>query len=107
MIDVFSETVEFIQQVSQCEMILSSSLHGLITADALKIPNRWIKLSDKIRGNDYKFADYYSAFGLKNIRPNHLDSTYKISSYNEVYESWQRPGLEQIKQELLEAFPLL
>ena len=105
-IDVFSETIEFLQQVTQCEMILSSSLHGLIIADALNIPNGWIKLSDKIRGNDFKFADYYSTFGLNDIKPIHFAAASKISDYAQIYESWQRPNLDQIKQSLIKSFPL-
>lgn len=104
-IDVFSETVDFLQQVSQCEIILSSSLHGLITADSLNIPNSWIKLSDKIRGDDFKFADYYSIFGFDNVQPTSFSTTAKTSDYVHTYESWQRPGLDKIKQMLLKSFP--
>lgn len=45
-----------------CKCILSSSLHGLIFADALGIPNRRIVLSDEIIGGDLKFDDYYSVY---------------------------------------------
>lgn len=104
-IDVFSETIDFLQQVSQCEFILSSSLHGLIIADALNVPNSWIKLSNKIRGNDFKFADYYSIFELENVQPVTFSAAATTSGYAQTYESWQRPGLDRIKQELLKSFP--
>ena len=39
-------------------------MYGLIVADVLYIPNVRMILSDKISGGDYKFNDYYSAFGL-------------------------------------------
>lgn len=45
-----------------CKCVLSSSLHGLIVADALGVPNRRIVLSDKIIGGDLKFDDYYSVY---------------------------------------------
>lgn len=58
---------EFSKQVSSCEMILSSSLHGLILSDSLGIPNRRFILSDKILGGDFKYHDYYS--GVNSIAP--------------------------------------
>ena len=48
-----------INQILQCEKILSSSLHGIIISDAYQIPNRQIQLSDKVVGSEFKFADYY------------------------------------------------
>lgn len=104
-IDIFSETVEFLRQVSQCEIVLSSSLHGLIAADALQIPNAWIKLSNNLRGNDFKFADYYSVFDLESTQPYPFSATTNIESLRSIYETYQRPGLNQIKQQLLNAFP--
>lgn len=105
LIDVFSDTTDFITQVAQCEVILSSSLHGLITADALDIPNAWIKLSDKVRGNDFKFADYYSIFDLNSLQPFPLLADTKISALTTIRDSYHRPSIEQIKKDLYDSFP--
>lgn len=48
-----------IDQMLECEKILSSSLHGVIISDAYKLPNRQIQLSDKVIGSEFKFSDYY------------------------------------------------
>ncbi len=104
-IDIFSDTIDFLQQIDQCELILSSSLHGLIIADALQIPNGWLKLSQRVRGNDYKFADYYSVFGLKEMKPYPFSTTTTITDLNNLVETYSRPGLDQIKQQLYESFP--
>lgn len=48
------------QKILECDVILSSSLHGLIFADAMNVPNMWIKVSNNIKGGSFKFLDYYS-----------------------------------------------
>ena len=54
--------IQVARDMLSCICILSSSLHGLIFADALGIPNRRIVLSDEIIGGDLKFDDYYSVY---------------------------------------------
>lgn len=52
-------------EISRCEHVLSSSLHGLITAHAYGLPAGWIELGDRVTGGRYKFDDYHSAFGVR------------------------------------------
>lgn len=105
LIDVFSETRDFITQVAQCDVVLSSSMHGLITADALGVPNAWIRLSGKVWGRDFKFADYYSVFGFSDISPFHFSGTTSKEDVMKLIDTYSRPGLAQIKENLVKAFP--
>lgn len=59
-IDVQQPVEYFVREMLQCEYVISSSLHGLILADAYKIPNQWIVFGKKLKGGDFKFQDYYS-----------------------------------------------
>ncbi len=104
-IDIFSDTLDFLQQVDQCEMILSSSLHGLIIADSLEIPNAWIKLSERVRGNDFKFADYYSVFGLEDMQPSPFSGETQVKDLDKIIDCYARPKLDSIKKYLHKAFP--
>ena len=61
-IDVTKNPICVLNEIAQCEVILSSAMHGLIVADSLNIPNQWIKFGDELYGGDYKFYDYYSVF---------------------------------------------
>ncbi|SHL15681.1 polysaccharide pyruvyl transferase family protein [Flavobacterium xanthum] len=62
-INVRQQPITVLKEMDACKHIISSSLHGLICADSLGIPNRWIKLSELL-GNDFKFNDYYSVFDI-------------------------------------------
>lgn len=64
-IDVRQHPSIVIKQIAECEVIISSSLHGLIIADSFGIPNIHIVVSNKLLGDGFKFDDYYSAYGLK------------------------------------------
>ncbi len=63
-LDIQDSPMDFLAGMASCETIVSSSLHGLITADSLNIPNAWIKFSDDLQGGHFKFFDYYSIYGL-------------------------------------------
>ncbi|MDY6838667.1 MAG: polysaccharide pyruvyl transferase family protein [Thermodesulfobacteriota bacterium] len=104
-IDILSPGKSFLREVASCEFILSSSLHGLITADAFGIPNAWIKLSDKVRGQDFKFHDYYSVFGTECPAPLDLTSDISPKSIAELADSYMRPNLSRLREQLLYAFP--
>lgn len=66
-IDVLDSPKNVIYKIQQCEYIASSSLHGLIIADAYHIPNiRFVSrktMPDSFY--DFKFDDYYSSIGTQ------------------------------------------
>jgi pyruvyltransferase len=64
LIDPQDQPLAVFLAIDQCEHILSSSLHGLIVADSLGIPNGWVA-ADKLWGGRFKFDDYSSSFGIK------------------------------------------
>jgi pyruvyltransferase len=58
-IDVRRPWQEVVQDICSCDAIVSSSLHGLIVAEAYGVPASWIRISDRITGGTFKFDDYY------------------------------------------------
>jgi len=104
-INVFSPIEEVLSDILRCEFILSSSMHGLIIADAFSIPNRRIHFSTGII-SDLKFDDYYSALGMSSPEPVSPDAIIQSGLAHAVFnEDYQRPGIEQVKDDLTSAFP--
>lgn len=64
-IDVRLSPYEVTEKIAKCRTIISSSLHGLIIADSLGVPNRHIVVTGNLLGDGFKFDDYYSGYGLE------------------------------------------
>lgn len=68
-IDILGNWQDVIDQVKECERIETSSLHGIIIAEAYGIPVTWKVYSDKIVGGDFKFQDYFLGTGRERQKP--------------------------------------
>jgi pyruvyltransferase len=55
---------DFIDDLLQYERIETSSLHGMIIALAYGIPAKWVKYSDRVLGDGFKFRDFGTGVGL-------------------------------------------
>ena len=62
-IDIQAEPYRVIDEINKCEVIVSTSMHGLIVSDAYGVPVVWLKVSDKVLGAWFKFNDYFSSVG--------------------------------------------
>jgi hypothetical protein len=89
--------------ITSCQYVLSSSLHGLIFADSFGVPNNWMPLSDKVIGGDYKFKDYYESTGRELIKqkPGILNNQNEINKAVKSYKPVD--NLEQIQADLIGA----
>ena len=58
-----------VNDIKSCHYIASSSLHGIIGADAYHVPSLWIKFSDKVAGGKFKFCDYFASVGRTDDEP--------------------------------------
>ena len=62
-IDIEQDYKTFVDQILECDEIISSSLHGIIIAEAYGIKTKWIMYSDKIEGGEFKYQDYFLGTG--------------------------------------------
>ena len=102
-INVFQDPESVVMEMAVCSHILSSSLHGLVVADSLGIPNRWIILSNKIIGGGYKFNDYYSAYNIKKI-PLEIDGGESIKSIVKQTEKVSADQVAKVKEGVHNSF---
>lgn len=103
-IDIESGLEEFVRAVKSCDLILSSSLHGLICADAYGIPRAWVRFSDAVEGRGFKFQDYGLAIG--EAAPSATD----ISGLGDVYAAARSAKLVSVsidRSQLLLSCPFL
>lgn len=63
MIDIQADWKTVIREILSCDEIISSSLHGIVCAEAYGIPARWAVYSKKILGGSWKFQDYFLGTG--------------------------------------------
>lgn len=48
-----------IDLIANAELVISSSLHGLIIAEAYGVPTVWVEPSEEVLGGEHKFLDYF------------------------------------------------
>lgn len=105
-INLRDEPIEVLRQIDRCELILSSSLHGLIAADSFHIPNKHIVFSDRPKGDGFKFDDYYSGFGVFHmpwdLREKKAPEIYRIK--DEYMISIR--AVEEKKMDMKKSFPM-
>jgi pyruvyltransferase len=68
-IDVLKKPADVIRDITMCEKTISSSLHGIVASHAFNIPCCWVKFSNKILGDGFKFLDYFSSVGITEDKP--------------------------------------
>lgn len=106
LVDVMHEDhLEVVRRISACRAIVSSSLHGVIVADAYGVPNTWW-MPTKIHNTPrLKFYDYALSIGRDLGEPfaGDLLRDFDEAALNEPARHAER--IETLKQGLRAAFP--
>lgn len=103
--DVEAKTREFLS----CEKIVSSSLHGVITAHAYGIPAVWQKFSDRVFGDDIKYKDYMESVKLEFYQPKIVNTEYSFKElemlFNQLPVLPLQKNIETLKKGLMDVCP--
>ncbi|MGJ3236253.1 polysaccharide pyruvyl transferase family protein [Marivirga sp.] len=84
-IDVTSPIESLVTQLLECNHILSSSLHGIILADAYKIPNLWITINNRLVGGEFKFHDYFLSNNKDIYEPIQINADIELSNLKDKF----------------------
>lgn len=83
-IDVTQPVLKVIEEIGQCEKIISSSLHGIIVADSFNIPRAW-RHFETVQGKGFKFYDYN-----KSVLVETKLNTFQTPDYNIIVKKQEK-----------------
>lgn len=95
---------DIIDQVCECEVILSSSLHGLIIAEAYHVPNVWIEFGKPLIGGHFKFHDFFMSIHRDREKPVSIHwAEMPMDAINKEITRWVQGSIDL--RPLLDACP--
>jgi hypothetical protein len=62
-VNVHGRTGHVVREIAACRYVISSSLHGVVVADAFGIPAAWTSLEPDLPGGAFKFRDHETVVG--------------------------------------------
>ena len=108
MVDVAQGLERVVDEIASADSVISTSLHGIIIAQAYGVPWVWLRVDDHQLGGDrFKFNDFFST--LSTDRPARHDVTkgqVKDLDFVSMAREATLPELSISLDDLLAAFPL-
>ena len=85
---------DVIDDICSCDVVCSSSLHGIIVSEAYGIPNHWVYLSDYPCESKFKYLDFYYSIGKYDIQPSRIKNNEDLRSLWQYRLKWQRANYD-------------
>jgi pyruvyltransferase len=109
-IDVIQPVQNVINDILSCEVTMSSSLHGIIVSHAYNVKCMWIKITDKIGGDTFKFRDYYGSLDIDNYNemlPYSYSNQISTSEAIELINNYSNPKFPINTKSIIELCPFV
>lgn len=103
-IDVQQHPHTVIQQICACQAVASSSLHGLIIAQAYGIPAVWVDFSADVLGGGFKFHDFFQSIGAEAGDARQVNSKTTVEQLLDEARCWP---IDLDLDALMRAFPVV
>lgn len=107
-----TDILSICRQIKECDIILSSSLHGIIFSHSLGVPAYHIELNSLQEMDNFKFKDYYSCYdrGLhyENFKCDDFIIPFnKIIEYDKIHRLDCNPNCNEIIAKQIEFMSVL
>lgn len=106
-IDILSSDAPntFVKNISSCDILFSSSLHGVIVGDAYGIKSHHLHISNKVIGDNFKFKDYYQSINRQysNIKLNEKINLESLIDFDKKCPYTRKLNIRS----LIEKFPFI
>lgn len=107
-IDIRSSTTGVVEEIGRCRTIASSSLHGLVAADAYGVPAIWVRFSDHPGGDGFKFRDYLASTESRAEEPLFVGTATSVAEIEDRFGAPPAAAqLSALADALLAACPFL
>ena len=105
-IDVLAPIEEVVDRIVSCDLIASSSLHGLVVAQGYGVQLGWVEFSGRLKGDGVKFADYFAAVSVPILpKPLQIRSRVSVAQLQAFVRDQPQAALESLRQPLLDTCP--
>jgi hypothetical protein len=105
LIDVRKSPKEVCEEISACDVVFSSSLHGLVVADSYGIPNYWFESSSLHEYSRFKFLDYGVSVGRSLVSPMSLHDISSVAKRSVGSELPYKCHLDKSREAVKSTFP--
>lgn len=104
-IDVQNDLETVVDSISSSSVCISTSLHGLIIAQAYNIPWVWLEIVDNnLGGEDFKFKDFFSTINESQVSHVRVKmEEIKNLNYKEIAEQASLPDKLYSEEQILES----
>lgn len=83
------QPLKVVDEMLDCEKIISSSLHGIIISDAYQIPSVWTQFTNPIGEDEFKFQDYFASVGRTADKPFLFHAFKNLDDILNVYKKYE------------------
>jgi pyruvyltransferase len=104
-IDVTLPVEEVVAEIQLCEVLVSSSLHGVIVSHAFGRRCAWVEFGDSVAGDGTKFADYYGAAGITDVAARRIAPETSVDDLAEWARAAPLPDVSRLADQLLDCCP--
>lgn len=105
-VDVTKPIEMVMDDIAECEEIITSSLHGLIVSHALGIKAAWSRFGKELMGDDIKFFDYSESVGHDFFDPGfELANNYDLSKLKKIVSREAVPNVRANQMEIARSCP--